>query len=164
MNAVRGTFGFASNQNVSTRWAHPSFDSDLCFAPCHSLGDVLNKLRDVRTVRASAFNARYGASVLFCIVSLRVLPRFVYAFLLIFLFGSVDAYAFETMDAPGSSLSSDVDEYDEHNIWNPFMDLICSEHVSAVMEAFLDIAVLGKNCIFLPFCTRSTLRQSRCSS
>ena len=49
--AVLGTFGLASNQNMSSRWAHPSFDSDVCFATCHNLGDVLEKLRDVRTAR-----------------------------------------------------------------------------------------------------------------
>ena len=52
--ATLATFGLASNQNISTRWAHPSFDSDSCFATCHNLGDVLEKLRDVRTARVSA--------------------------------------------------------------------------------------------------------------
>ena len=73
--AALGTFDLVSNQHISTRWAHPSFDSNLNFAPCHNLSDVSNKLRDVRTARASA---RLEASILFRIVSLRGQPCFVY--------------------------------------------------------------------------------------
>ena len=29
--AALGTFGLVSNQNISTRWARPSFDSDSCY-------------------------------------------------------------------------------------------------------------------------------------
>ena len=36
--AALGAFGFVSNHNFSTRWAYPSFDSNLCFAICHNFG------------------------------------------------------------------------------------------------------------------------------
>ena len=51
--AARCTIGLVSNRNISTRWTHP-FDSDSCFPTCHNLGDVLEKLRNVRTSRVSA--------------------------------------------------------------------------------------------------------------
>ena len=51
--AALGAFGLVSNQN-NTRWAHFSFDTKSCFATSHNLGDVLEKLRDVRTTRVSA--------------------------------------------------------------------------------------------------------------
>ena len=37
----------------STRWTHHSFDSVSLFATCNNLGDVLEKLRDIRTELAS---------------------------------------------------------------------------------------------------------------
>ena len=52
--AAQGAFGLVSNQNFYTRWVRHSFDSASCFATCHNLGDVLEKLRDIRTERASA--------------------------------------------------------------------------------------------------------------
>ena len=52
--AALGAFGFVSNHNLSTRWARHSFDSLSCFATCHNLGDVLEKLRDIRKEHVSA--------------------------------------------------------------------------------------------------------------
>ena len=40
-----GTFGLVSNQNISTRWAHPSFDSNSCFATCHNLGALVKSCK-----------------------------------------------------------------------------------------------------------------------
>ena len=52
--AALGAFGFVSNHNLSTRWTRHSFDSASCFATCHNIGDVLEKLRDIRTEHVSA--------------------------------------------------------------------------------------------------------------
>ena len=52
--AALGAFGLVSNHNLSTRWTHHSFDSASCFASCDNLGDVLEKLRDIRTEHVSA--------------------------------------------------------------------------------------------------------------
>ena len=52
--AALGAFGLVSHHNLSTRWARHSFDSVSCFDICHNLGDVLEKLRDIRTARVSA--------------------------------------------------------------------------------------------------------------
>ena len=41
--------GLVSSHNLSSRWAHHSFASASCFASCNNLGDVLDKLRDIRT-------------------------------------------------------------------------------------------------------------------
>ena len=53
--AALGAFGLVSNHNLSTRWARDSFDSTSCFATCHNLGDVLEKLRGIRTEHVFAF-------------------------------------------------------------------------------------------------------------
>ena len=45
--AALGAFGLVSNHNLSTRGARHSFDSVSCFATCHNLGDVSEKLRDI---------------------------------------------------------------------------------------------------------------------
>ena len=45
--AALGAFGLVSKHNLSTRWALHSFDSVSCFATCHNLGDVSEKLRDI---------------------------------------------------------------------------------------------------------------------
>ena len=46
----------------------------------------------------------------------------------------------------------DSDEYDEHNIWNPMLNLFCLEYVGAVMESYLDEeAVLGRIALSCPF-------------
>ena len=52
--AALGAFGLVSNRNLSTRWVHHSFDSASCFATCHNLGEVLGKLRGIRTAHVSA--------------------------------------------------------------------------------------------------------------
>ena len=44
--------------NLSTRWAHHSFESASCFASCNNLGDVLDKLRDIRTDMVSTSQHR----------------------------------------------------------------------------------------------------------
>ena len=52
--AALGAFGLVSNHNHSMRWARQSIASVSCFDICHNLGDVFEKLRDVRTARVSA--------------------------------------------------------------------------------------------------------------
>ena len=51
--AALGALGLVSNHNLSTRWTRHSFGSTSCFAACDNLGDVLEKLRDIRTELAS---------------------------------------------------------------------------------------------------------------
>ena len=48
--AALGTLGLVSSHNLSARWARHSFDTAPCFGSCkHNIGDVLEKLRDIRT-------------------------------------------------------------------------------------------------------------------
>ena len=51
--AALGTFGLASNHNLSTRWVRHHFDTSACFRSCNNIGDVLEKLRNIRTETAS---------------------------------------------------------------------------------------------------------------
>ena len=38
----------------------------------------------------------------------------------------------------------DSDECDEHNVWNPMLNLFCQEYVGEPTESYLDEAVLGR--------------------
>ena len=160
--AALGTFGLVSNHNVRTRQTHPSFDSNSFFAPCDNLGDVLQVLHDVRTARVSASQRLVRSCDLFHTVSLCGLSRFRPCFLV----GSLICCLAQpmqtplcggkpclTMEAPCASSTStcsslltplDFDGYDEHNMWNPLLNLLCREYVGTVMESYLDEAVLGR--------------------
>ena len=63
--AALGAFGWVSNHNLSTRWTHHFFDSASCFATCYNLGDVLEKLRDIRTEHISTSQLQNRDSTLF---------------------------------------------------------------------------------------------------
>ena len=54
-----GTFGLVSSHNLATRWAHHSFDTAACFASCSNIGDVLEKLHDIRTETTSTSQQQY---------------------------------------------------------------------------------------------------------
>ena len=146
-----------SNQNIRTRWTHPSFDSNSLFAPCDNLSDILHVLRDVRTERLSA-PQRLVRSQRFVShrVSLRGLSLFRHCFLgglLIccsaqsmqpLLCGGKPCLTMEASDTSStyscSSLltSPDSEEYDEHNVWNPVLNLFCHKYGGAIMESYLD--------------------------
>ena len=55
--AALGALVLVSNHNLSARWTHHSFDCTSCFATCNNLGDVLEKLRDIRFGLALDFPA-----------------------------------------------------------------------------------------------------------
>ena len=51
--AALGALGLVSSHNFSTRWAHHSFDAAACFHSCNNIGDVLQKLHEIRTEMTS---------------------------------------------------------------------------------------------------------------
>ena len=51
--AALGTFGLVSCHNLATRWARHNFDTSDCFGSCNNIGDVLEKLRNIRTETTS---------------------------------------------------------------------------------------------------------------
>ena len=51
--AALGALGLVSSHNFSTRWTHHSFDTTTCFASCNNIGDVLEKLHDIKTEMTS---------------------------------------------------------------------------------------------------------------
>ena len=52
-HAAHGTFGFVSSHNLATRWVRHNFDTSACFGSCDNIGDVLEKLRNIRTETTS---------------------------------------------------------------------------------------------------------------
>ena len=52
--AALWTFCFVSNHNLATRWVrHNSFDTFACFGSYNNIGEVLGKLRNIRTKTTS---------------------------------------------------------------------------------------------------------------
>ena len=51
--AALGALGLVSSHNFSTRWAQHSFDAAACFVSCNNIGDVLQKLHEIRTEMTS---------------------------------------------------------------------------------------------------------------
>ena len=44
----------------------------------------------------------------------------------------------DVSDTSSTLTSSDRDEYDGHNIWNPMLELLCHAHIGVFMEALFD--------------------------
>ena len=117
--AALGTSGPVSNQNIRTRWINHSFDSNSLFALCDNLDDVLQ-----------AVSERH-ICLLHNVVSLW--------------FVSVSMQKpLHTSTCSSLLTSVDSDEYDEHNMWNHMLCLSCYEYGCAVMESYLDEAVLKR--------------------
>ena len=137
--AALGTFGLVSNQNISTCWAHPSFDSNSCFAGVlfHAVS-----LRD-----QSRFHLCVLGRLLFCCLAQQMQTH---------LCGGKQL-TMEAIDTCSTSIRSsllttpDSDEYDEHNMWNHTLKLLRQEHVVTGMESYLDEAVLGRTALSCRF-------------
>ena len=55
--------------------------------------------------------------------------------------------------------SPDPDEYDEHDTWNPMLELLCHTHIGVSMEALFDEEDLEEDRTFLSFRTGHLVRQ-----
>ena len=51
--AAFGTLGLVSNHNLATRWVGHNFDTSSCVGSCNNIGEVLEKLRNIRTETSS---------------------------------------------------------------------------------------------------------------
>ena len=51
--AALGTFGIVSNHNLASRWVRHNFGTSACFGSCKNIGDVLEKLCNIRTETTS---------------------------------------------------------------------------------------------------------------
>ena len=51
--AAHGTFGLVSSHNLETRWVRHNFDASVCFGSCNNIGEVLDKLHNIRTETAT---------------------------------------------------------------------------------------------------------------
>ena len=113
------------------RWAHNSFDSASCFASYSNLGDVLEKLRDMRTeiVSTSQHQNRsqhfvphwvlYGSRA--CFTSPVIISQSFPLRIFLQCFFLNDMCAMASSDSCVSTASCS-DEIFAHNIWNPKME------------------------------------------
>ena len=51
--SAHGALGFVSSHNLSTRWVRHNIGTAVCFASRNNIGDVLEKLHDIRTETTS---------------------------------------------------------------------------------------------------------------
>ena len=56
--AALGTFGLTSSHNVVIRWIHHNFDASACFDGCHSITEILERLKRIRTDTVSLYQHR----------------------------------------------------------------------------------------------------------
>ena len=59
------------------------------------------------------------------------------------------------MDRLSSSTStaSSIDDYSEHNMWNPLLELLFLKHVKGIVDSYLmdlDLAKIALSCHFVP--------------
>ena len=47
-------------------------------------------------------------------------------------------------DTSSTLSSSESNEYHEHNMWNPILELLCHAHIGVCMEAYLDEVDMGR--------------------
>ena len=58
--AALGAAGMVSSHNLSKRWTHHSFDTASCFASCNNIGNILEKLHDIRPETTSMSQHQNG--------------------------------------------------------------------------------------------------------
>ena len=154
--AALGTLGFTSNHNVATRWIHHNFDASACFDGCHNITEILERLQRIRTDAASpsqneelAFCSPSSSSCLLCIS--RDLSSCVSFALSLFPLGS--CFLKQVMHRLSSSASTvpSIDEYFEHNVWNPLLESLFLEQANCIFASFLmeiDMAKIALSCHF----------------
>ena len=59
----------------------------------------------------------------------------------------------QVMDRLSSSAStaSSIDDYSEHNLWNPLLELLFLKHVNGIVDSYLvdlDLAMIAFSCHF----------------
>ena len=59
--------------------------------------------------------------------------------------------AMDVSDTSSTLTSLDPEEYDEHNIWNPMLELLCHAYVGVFIEALSDEEDLVRNALSCHF-------------
>ena len=110
--AALGTFGLISSHSVASRWIPHNFDSSECFDGRQSISETLD-------IAFFVFSALLTCALVLCLTCSQ---PFVFAFSGSLLFQQV-------MDRLSSSAStaSSIDDYSEHNMWNPPLELLFLE-------------------------------------
>ena len=125
----------------------------MCFDGCSNIGEVLERLQHIRTKRHFL---KVGVSVVFIIVStVLCISRDLWSFVSFALSLSHLGSCFfnHVMDSLSSSASTvpSIDDYFEHNVWNPalemlFLEQVCGINASCLVE--VDLAQIAISCHF----------------
>ena len=153
--AALGTFGLISSHNIATRWVHHNFDANMCFNGCSNIGDILERLHTMRTNAVSLPHDRVQRCFFFIGSSLCLRisrDSLFWCQSLQVLFGEFLLLS-RVMDPLSSSASTapSIDEYFEHNMWNPLLELLFLERATGFVASFLveiDVAKIALSCHF----------------
>ena len=150
--AARGTFGLTCHNNV-TRWVHHNFDATMCFDDRKNISWVLERLEHIQTMQHHFFQTDVSVDFLIgffvCLcnsrelklcVSLQVLPSGFF-------------FPQRVMDRLSSSASTvpSMDDYFEHNMRNPLLELLFVEQDNDFVVSYLlemSVAEIELSCHF----------------
>ena len=128
-----GHSGLVSYHNLATRWARHNIDTSACFGSCNNIGDVLEKLRNIRT-ETTSFTS--GRDLVLCSSSGSLWTSRTHCATCCLLSALFPCTAFYrallylkwAMESPTSCVSttSSSGESFAHNKWNPLMELLIS--------------------------------------
>ena len=143
--AALGTFGLVSSHNVATRWIHLNFDASVCFDGCYNISDILERLQHIRTNVTMSHQDR--------VLVIRFTVSLCTSYELsscVFLALRLSLQVMDRLPSSASTASS-IDDYSEHNMWNPLLEWLFLEHVNGIVDSYLvdlDLAKIAFSCHF----------------
>ena len=152
--AALGTFGLTSSHNVATCWIHRNFDVSVCLmavtTPARSWNDcsTFEQMSPPQNRGLALFSS--SGSLCFLCIS-RDIWSFVSFALSLSHLGS--CFLKQVMDRLSSSASivPSIDDFFEHNLWNPVLELLFLEQVTGMFASYLveiDMAKIALSCHF----------------
>ena len=152
--AALGTFGLISNHHFATRWTRHNFEDSACVDGCNNISEILERLQHIR--KCNDVSPGQGMAMVFLIrstVSLCTSRELKSCVSLALRFFSVLLFSHQVMDRLSSSASTvpSIDDYFEHNMWNPLLELLFLEQANGVVASYLveiDVAKIAISCHF----------------
>ena len=134
-------------QYHTSRWVRHNFGTSGCFNGHHCISETLQHfIRTVFSIDSSHRVLCVQCATYVCSCHVPHLPS-AFCFLL-----SLDhCFPQQVMDRLSSSAStaSSIDDYSEHNVWNPLLELLFLKHVNVGSYlADLDLAKIALSCHF----------------
>ena len=125
--AALGTFGLTSSHNVATRWIHHYFDASVCFDGCDNhhrgLGTIAAHSNRCNVTSPKLELALFSPSGSLCFLCISRAFLVVSCILALSLFLCVLVSSHTDGKSSSASTVPGIDDYFEHNVWNPLLEL-----------------------------------------